>query len=63
MKINNQFYFLKYDTSGYNSGEELYYDENKKKWVTEKDFTDDIYPAAYLCRSYKAANRNEVSLN
>lgn len=58
MKMNNQFYFLKYDTSSCNLGEELYYDENKKKWVTEKDFTGDIYPAAYSCRSYKAAKRH-----
>lgn len=58
MKMNKQFLELQYDTKGYNSGEELHYDENQKKWVTEKFFTEDIYPASYPCRSYKAAKRH-----
>lgn len=56
--IKNQFLFLKYDTSNCNPEGELYYDRNKKKWVIEKDCTEDIYPAAYPCRSFKAAKRH-----
>lgn len=57
MKMNNQFWALEYDTSGYNFGENLYYDEKKKKWVFKNEYSGDWYPAHYYCHSYRAAKR------
>ena len=69
MKMENQFWFLEYDYGNeraesledyleYKHNIELHYDHNKKKWVTEKEYTGSWYPATFPCRSYRAAKRH-----
>ena len=67
MKMENQFWFLQYDTGlnrkdyGYKTFKneiELYYDDKKKSWVKRKEYTGMLYPADFPCRSYRAAKRH-----
>lgn len=58
MKMNNQFWFLQYDVKQNKNEAELYYDNNKKSWVTRSEYTGNWYPANFPCRSYRAAKRH-----
>lgn len=56
MKMENQFWALEIDIDNWNK--KLYYDSNKKKWVTRKEYTDIWYPGRFPCHSYRAAVRH-----
>ena len=58
MKMNNQFWDLQYDVKQNKNETELYYDNNKKSWVTRSEYTGNWYPANFPCRSYRAAKRH-----
>lgn len=53
MKMNKQFWCLE----TYNYGA-LYYDYNKKQWVSREEYTGKYFPASFPCSSYKAAIRH-----
>ncbi|MBU5333589.1 hypothetical protein KQI61_15425 [Anaerocolumna aminovalerica] len=52
MKMENQFWFLE------DESRTLYYDHNKKKWVSKEEYTGCWYPATFPCHSYRAAKRH-----
>lgn len=52
MKMKNQFWYLK------SNDRTLYYDLSKKKWVSKDQYTGNLYPAVFPCRSYHAAKRH-----
>lgn len=58
MKMNNQFWVLQYDVKQNKNEAELYYDDNKKSWVTRSEYTGNWYPANFPCHSYRAAKRH-----
>lgn len=67
MKMENQFWFLQYDTDlnredydykTFKNEIELYYDNKKKSWVKRKEYTGMLYPADFPCHSYRAAKRH-----
>ena len=60
MKMENQFWFLDEISSkeNHNRKAKLYYDFNKKSWVTRDEYTGNLYPSPFPCRSYKAARRH-----
>lgn len=63
MKRNNQFWWLRFSNDNLDwekdiNQQMLFYDHEKKKWVTRKEYTGHFYPSTFPCRSYKAAKRH-----
>lgn len=50
--MENQFWCLKI------VNKELFYDFLKKKWVKREEYTGNLYPATYPCRSWRTAKRH-----
>ena len=65
MKRMKQFWFLQAISGSY--GNRLFYDMNKKLWVTKEQYSGMDFPATFPCKSYKAALRhlkthNEITI-
>ncbi len=67
MKMENQFWELLYDWESQCKGMsqkefrhnvELHYDDKKKKWVHRSEYTGNIWPSGFPCRSYRTAKRH-----